>query len=68
VQPDRIHERADVVGEVAQPVAICWLLGVAMTALVERERAAISWSKHRRESSQAWSSTTGTPSGSPCST
>jgi hypothetical protein len=31
--------RADVVGEVAQPVALCWLRGVAMTALVERERA-----------------------------
>jgi hypothetical protein len=38
VEPDRIHERADIVGEVAQPVAIRWLCGVAMPALVERER------------------------------
>ncbi len=38
VEPDRVHERADIVGEVAQPVAIRWLCGVAMPALVERER------------------------------
>jgi len=39
VEPDRVHERADVVGEVAQPIALRWLGGVAMPALVERERA-----------------------------
>ncbi|HXS44899.1 MAG TPA: hypothetical protein VN751_09740 [Solirubrobacteraceae bacterium] len=39
MEPDRVHERADVVGEVAQPIALRWLGGVAMPALVERERA-----------------------------
>jgi hypothetical protein len=38
VEPDRVHERADIVGEVAQPVAIRWLYGVSMPTLIERER------------------------------
>jgi hypothetical protein len=38
VEPDRIHECADIVGEVMQPVVIRRLRGVAMPALVERER------------------------------
>ena len=38
VEPDRIHERADIASEVAQPVAIGWFGGIAMPALVERER------------------------------
>ena len=38
IQTDRIHKRSDIVSEVAQPVAVDWPRGVAMPALVERER------------------------------
>jgi hypothetical protein len=74
LQPDRLHERHDVRGELLDLVTRGRAIGVAVTPLGHREgvdRPREMW-QHALERpprvANAWSKTTGTPDRSPCST